>query len=49
MSRQPAETLRDARDLPDYHYVERAYPACWWRGSNGVDENAVREFLAPLA
>lgn len=36
------------RELPDHHFVERAYPACWWRGRDGVNENAVREFLQPL-
>ena len=36
------------RDEPDHHFVERAYPACWWHGRDGVNENAVWEFLRPL-
>lgn len=36
------------RDEPDYHFVERAYPACRWHGRNGVNENSVWEFLRPL-
>ena len=37
------------RALPNRHFVESAYPACWWRGADGVDEWAIREFLSPLA
>lgn len=39
----------DERAHPSRHFVERAYPVSWWRGSDGVDEEAVRTFLAPLA
>ena len=28
------------RTLPDRHFVDMAYPACWWRGADGV--NAAR-------
>lgn len=38
----------DSRPLPDYHFVERAYPVCWWRAANGVDDVALREFLPQL-
>ncbi|MBK8470377.1 MAG: hypothetical protein WAR57_07395 [Candidatus Phosphoribacter sp.] len=27
---------------------DTAYPACWWRGADGVDEQAVAEFLPAL-
>lgn len=37
------------REEPDHHFVERAYPACWWRGLDGVNENAVWEFLQTIA
>lgn len=30
------------RPLPDRHYVDMPYPACWWRGSDGVNENRLR-------
>lgn len=31
------------RALPDRHYVDMAYPACWWRGEDGVNEDRLRE------
>lgn len=37
------------RVLPSQHYVDRSYPVCWWRGRDGVDEDALREFLPQLA
>ncbi|HJQ05637.1 MAG TPA: hypothetical protein VJ872_09350 [Nocardioides sp.] len=37
------------RPLPDNHHVERAYPTCWWRGSDGIDDAALEEFLPQLA
>lgn len=37
------------RDYPPSHFMERTYPVCWWRGADGVDEEAVRYFLGPLA
>lgn len=30
------------RDVPPHHFVERSYPVCWWRGSDGVSLRAVR-------
>lgn len=37
------------RVLPSQHYADRSYPVCWWRGRDGVDEDALREFLPQLA
>lgn len=37
------------RDLPDDHFVDREYPVCWWSAENGIDANAVSEFLPLLA
>lgn len=37
------------RILPSQHYADRAYPVCWWRGRDGVDSDALREFLPRLA
>lgn len=31
------------RTLPDRHYVDMAYPACWWRGSDGLNEDRLRD------
>ncbi|MFS0705082.1 hypothetical protein AB6N23_11220 [Cellulomonas sp. 179-A 9B4 NHS] len=39
----------DERALPPHHHVERMYPVCWWRGSDGVDALAVSTFLGRLA
>jgi len=39
----------EERRLPPYHYVDRSYPVCWWRGSDGVNDAAVRTFLRRLA
>jgi hypothetical protein len=39
----------DSRPLPNQHFIDRAYPACWWRGSGGVDDDALGEFLPQLA
>lgn len=30
------------RVLPDRHYVDMAYPACWWRGSDGLNEDRLQ-------
>jgi hypothetical protein len=38
----------DQRMLPPRHFVDRAYPVCWWRGSDGVNEEAVQTFLPDL-
>jgi len=37
------------RDLPPYHFVDRAYPACWWRAAAGINMDAVNEVLPRLA
>lgn len=29
------------RELPDRRFVDMSYPACWWTGSDGIDENEV--------
>ena len=33
------------RDLPAAHWLDTAYPACWWRGRDGIDEAAAAELL----
>lgn len=37
------------RKMPPQRHVERAYPVCWWRGRDRIDEEALREFLPELA
>lgn len=32
-----------ARELPDRHFVDMAYPAAWWHSSMGLDDQALRE------
>jgi hypothetical protein len=29
------------REIPDHHWVDMAYPACWWRRADGVNHKAV--------
>ncbi|MDP4015390.1 MAG: hypothetical protein U0990_08470 [Candidatus Nanopelagicales bacterium] len=36
------------RDSPAQRNVEACYPACWWRGRDGLSEAAIREFLPRL-
>jgi hypothetical protein len=31
-----------ARGLPSAHYVDRSYPVCWWRASDGVSARELR-------
>ena len=31
----------DHRELPPRHFVDMAYPACWWRRTDGVNQEAV--------
>jgi len=31
------------RTLPDRHFVDMAYPACWWRGSDGLNMDRLQE------
>jgi len=38
-----------ARDLPPQRFVERAYPACWWRSAAGVNAGAVKSVLPTLS
>jgi hypothetical protein len=36
------------RVLPEYRFVERTYPVCWWRGANGVNDAALALFIPQL-
>lgn len=42
-----AEKFIPARDreLPDRRFVDMAYPACWWRGSDGLCRESLRAFF----
>lgn len=31
------------RVMPDRHYVDMAYPACWWRGGDGLNESRLQQ------
>lgn len=33
------------RELPNRHYLDMAYPACWWRGSDGVNVLRVKQLF----
>ena len=33
------------RTLPNRHFVDMAYPACWWKGENGVNSQQVRKLF----
>lgn len=33
------------RSLPNRHFVDMAYPACWWRGSDGLNEVRLQELF----
>jgi hypothetical protein len=35
------------RELPPLRFVERAYPVCWWKGSDGVNRRALAAFGLP--
>ncbi|MGW7683663.1 hypothetical protein ACWGID_23200 [Kribbella sp. NPDC054772] len=37
-----------ARDLPSQRFVERAYPACWWKAAAGVNAGAAKSVLPTL-
>jgi hypothetical protein len=39
----------DDRELPSQHYIDTSYPACWWRGTDGIDEDALKAVLPELA
>lgn len=36
------------RDLPERRFVDMAYPACWWRRSDGVNTKAVKYWFGHL-
>lgn len=36
------------RQVPPHRNVEMAYPACWWRGRDGIDRDAVRAYFPAL-
>lgn len=36
------------RDEPPHHFVDSGYPACWWRGRDGIDRDAVRTYFPSL-
>lgn len=35
------------RELPAHRFVERAYPVCWWRGTDGLDEGRIVSLFGP--
>jgi len=37
------------REYPPLRFVERTYPVSWWKGSNGVNNEALRQFIPQLA
>ena len=36
------------RELPARRFVDMAYPACWWRGADGLNDEAVRFWFGHL-
>ncbi len=34
------------RHLPNRHFVDMAYPACWWRGGDGVNHAALQDYFS---
>lgn len=36
------------REEPPHHFVDLGYPACWWRGRDGIDREAVRAYFPGL-
>jgi hypothetical protein len=34
-----------ARELPHRRYVDMAYPACWWRSDDGVNQRLLAEYF----
>jgi hypothetical protein len=36
------------RELPDRHFVDMAYPACWWTGADGVSREALAYWFGHL-
>ena len=39
----------NARELPNRRFVDMSYPACWWTGTEGVNEKALTEFFGHIA
>lgn len=37
------------RELPERRFVDRAYPVCWWRAGDGVNEDALSTLLPTVA
>jgi hypothetical protein len=35
----------DERDLPDRHFTDMAYPACWWSRLDGINRDALHEWF----
>jgi len=33
------------RELPDRHFVDMSYPACWWRGEVGINQSRLQEYF----
>lgn len=33
------------RELPDRHFVDMPYPACWWRGDIGINQIRLNEYF----
>ena len=36
------------RELPPHRFLDMAYPACWWRGRDGLDRDALRRVFPTL-
>jgi hypothetical protein len=34
-----------SRAMPDRRFVDMAYPACWWNGSDGVNQIRLQEYF----
>jgi hypothetical protein len=37
-----------ARELPARRYIDMAYPACWWRRADGIDQQALAAWFGHL-
>ena len=35
----------DQREIPDRHFVDMPYPACWWQGEVGINQARLREYF----
>ncbi|MES2945863.1 MAG: hypothetical protein V4772_23595 [Pseudomonadota bacterium] len=36
------------RCLPDRHFIDMAYPACWWHGELGIDQGLLQDYFGHL-